>query len=187
MLILIIGDLHIPSRSYNIPALFKESLSSGKIHQILCTGNLCTKSEHEMLRKFCSDIQIVRGEFDEDDVTDCEQLQVTIGSFKIGLVSSYTVIPSNDKARLAAKARELDVDILAFGGGHQAGMFQQDGKLFLNPGSATGAFCPENPTPRPSFILINIQGVTARAYIYTLNEDGTMNVEKSDFSKEEAE
>lgn len=184
MLILVIGDLHIPSRSYNIPAIFKENLSTGKIHQILCTGNLCTKSEIEMLRKFCSDVQIVRGEFDEEDVTDCEQLSVIVGSFKIGLVSSYTLIPANDKARLAAKARELDADILAFGGGHQAGMYQRDGKLYINPGSATGAFCAENAEPRPSFILLNFQGNTCLAYIYTLTSDG-LKVDKDTFTKEE--
>jgi len=185
MLILVIGDLHIPHRAYAIPQVFKDSLSTGKIHQILCTGNLCTKSEHEMLRKFCSDIQMVRGEFDEDDVTEAETVQVTVGSFRIGLASSYTIIPSNDKERLAAKARELDVDILVFGGGQSAGMFKLDNRLYLNPGSATGAFSPENMNPRPSFILINVQGSSAIAYIYTLNEDGTMKVDKDKFSKDE--
>ena len=185
MLILVIGDLHIPHRAYTIPQQFKESLSTGKIHQILCTGNLCTKSEHEILRKICSDIQMVRGEFDEDDVTEAETVQVTVGSFKIGVVSSYTIIPFNDKSRLAAKARELDVDILVFGGGHQAGMFKMDDKLFLNPGSATGSFTPENMNPRPSFILINVQGSSAIAFVYTLLEDGTMKVDKDKFSKED--
>ena len=40
---LCIGDLHIPHRTTDIPAKFKELLKPGKIHQILCTGNLCTK------------------------------------------------------------------------------------------------------------------------------------------------
>jgi vacuolar protein sorting-associated protein 29 len=43
VLVLCIGDLHIPHRTTDIPAKFKELLKPGKIHQILCTGNLCTK------------------------------------------------------------------------------------------------------------------------------------------------
>jgi hypothetical protein len=43
VLVLCIGDLHIPHRTTDIPTKFKELLKPGKIHQILCTGNLCTK------------------------------------------------------------------------------------------------------------------------------------------------
>lgn len=184
MLILVIGDLHIPHRAYSIPQIFREALA-GKVHQILCTGNLCTKAELEMLKQFCPEIQIVRGEFDEEDVADAESLQVTVGSFKIGLASNYTIIPSNDKERLAAKARELDVDILAFGGGHSAGVFELENRLFVNPGSATGAFTADNPDARPSFILVNIQGSSAIVYTYTISEDGTMKVDKIKFSKDD--
>lgn len=43
MLILCIGDLHIPHRSSDLPQQFKELLKPGKIHSILSTGNLCCK------------------------------------------------------------------------------------------------------------------------------------------------
>jgi hypothetical protein len=43
VLVLCIGDLHIPHRTADIPQKFKELLKPGKIHQILCTGNLCCK------------------------------------------------------------------------------------------------------------------------------------------------
>lgn len=184
MLILVIGDLHIPFRGHVIPSVFRENLSGGKINKILCTGNLCTKEELESLKAFCPDIQYVRGEFDDDDLPETEQVVENIGNFKIGLVSRQTLIPSNDKARLAAKARELDVDILAFGGGHRAGVFEHNGTLFVNPGSATGAATAETPNPKPSFILIKIQGGGAQIFTYTLSEDGTTDVRKSKFSKE---
>ena len=50
MIILVIGDLHVPLRSHGIPAVFKENLGRGQIHKILCTGNLCTKDELEELK-----------------------------------------------------------------------------------------------------------------------------------------
>ena len=46
MLILCIGDLHIPHRACDLPQQFKELLKPGKIHSILSTGNLCCKVRH---------------------------------------------------------------------------------------------------------------------------------------------
>ena len=43
MLVLVLGDLHIPHRAGALPALFKKLLVPGRIQHILCTGNLCTK------------------------------------------------------------------------------------------------------------------------------------------------
>ena len=43
VLVLCIGDLHIPHRSVDLPREFKNLLVPGKVHQTLCTGNLCTK------------------------------------------------------------------------------------------------------------------------------------------------
>ena len=43
VLVLCIGDLHIPHRTVDLPTKFKALLVPGKIHHILCLGNLCTK------------------------------------------------------------------------------------------------------------------------------------------------
>jgi putative phosphoesterase len=184
MLALVIGDIHIPIRAHSIPAIFRENLSGGKVDKIFCTGNLCTKDELQFLRTFCADIQVVRGEFDDEDLPNNEQVIESIAGFKIGLVSASSIIPSNDKERLAAKARELDVDILAFGGGHRAGVFQEDGVLYVNPGSATGAFAAETQNARPSFILIRFQGSTAHTFTYILTEEGTLQIDKEKFTKD---
>lgn len=43
MLVLVIGDLHIPHRAPDLHEKFKALLVPGKIHHILCPGNLCTE------------------------------------------------------------------------------------------------------------------------------------------------
>ncbi|KAK6924982.1 Pentatricopeptide repeat [Dillenia turbinata] len=43
VLVLALGDLHIPHRAPDLPAKFKSMLVPGKIQHILCTGNLCIK------------------------------------------------------------------------------------------------------------------------------------------------
>lgn len=43
MLVLALGDLHIPHRAPDLPAKFKSMLVPGKIQHVICTGNLCIK------------------------------------------------------------------------------------------------------------------------------------------------
>lgn len=43
VLVLALGDLHIPHRAPDLPAKFKSMLVPGKIQHIICTGNLCAR------------------------------------------------------------------------------------------------------------------------------------------------
>lgn len=65
VLVLVIGDLHIPHRIHDLPAKFKKLLVPGKIQQILCTGNLCDRETYEYLRTVSPDVHVVRGDYDE--------------------------------------------------------------------------------------------------------------------------
>lgn len=107
---------------------------------------------------------------------------VQIGNFKIGLIHGHQVVPWGDLEALAAVQRQLDVDILVSGHTHQCSITQYDGKYFINPGSATGAYSSINTSPRPSFILIAVQGDEVVAFIYELvNEE--INVQRIEFIK----
>ncbi len=65
VLVLVIGDLHIPHRIHDLPLKFKKLLVPGKIQQILCTGNICDRETYEYLRTVSPDVHIVRGDYDE--------------------------------------------------------------------------------------------------------------------------
>lgn len=65
MLVLVIGDLHIPLRSHDLPAKFKKLLVQGKIGQIVSTGNVCDKETWDYLRSIAPDVRGVRGDYDE--------------------------------------------------------------------------------------------------------------------------
>jgi len=58
---------------------------------------------------------------------------------------------------------------------------QYDGKYFINPGSVTGAYSPQNPDPKASFILIAVQGSDVVAFIYEL-VDGEAVIKSLEFS-----
>lgn len=84
VLVLVIGDLHIPNLTHDLPAKFKKllvrhfiSFSSGetmsanaiqvpgKIGQIICTGNVSDKETYDYLRTIAPEVHVVRGEFDQ--------------------------------------------------------------------------------------------------------------------------
>lgn len=49
-------------------------------------------------------------------------------------------MPWGDQESLALLQRELEVDILITGHTNKFNAFEKDGKFFINPGSATGAY-----------------------------------------------
>ena len=91
VLVLALGDLHIPDGAPDLPPKFKSMLVPGKIQHIICTGNLRIKEAHDYLKTLCSDIHITRGEYDEE--TRCPETKtLTIDQFKLGLRHGHQVI-----------------------------------------------------------------------------------------------
>ncbi|KAF5309571.1 hypothetical protein D9619_012421 [Psilocybe cf. subviscida] len=182
VLVLVIGDLHIPHRVHDLPAKFKKLLVPGKIQQILCTGNVCDKETYEYLRTISPDVHVVRGDFDESGFP----LSMTIvhHPVRIGVVHGHQAIPTGDLDSLSALARQMDVDVLISGHTHVFQAIQYDNKFFVNPGTATGAWSGSfNGDPIPSFALMDIQGSVVVTYVYQLI-DGEVRVEKIEWRKE---
>ncbi|KAI5955706.1 VPS29 [Candida jiufengensis] len=173
MLTLAIGDLFIPERSIDLPPKFKKLLApqpnnyptNNKINKVICLGNIVNSTR---TLKFLYDIspqfEIIKGEFDNPN-TISQQLQFIAAernkkphtikipmynkfnhdNLKIGYTNGYQIVPRGDPLQLSAVARELDVDILIWGGTHRVEAYTLDGKFFINPGSATGAFSLDWP------------------------------------------
>jgi len=75
------------------------------------------------------------------------------------------------------------VDVLVSGHTHRFQAQEYEGRYFINPGSATGAWhgaSTEDPTP--SFALMDIQGTVIVTYVYQLIE-GEVRVEKMEYRK----
>lgn len=75
---------------------------------------------------------------------------VTVGDFKFGLCHGHQVAPWGDVDALGVLQRQMGCDILVTGHTHAFQAYEYEGKLFVNPGSATGAFTtllPYEPLP----------------------------------------
>lgn len=181
MLVLVLGDLHVPHRCNGLPAKFKKLLVPGRIQHILCTGNLCTKESFDYLKTLASDVHVVRGDFDEN-LNYPEQKVVTVGQFRIGLCHGHQMVPWGDSASLAIIQRQLDVDILITGHTHKFEAYERENKFYINPGSATGAYSSLESSVVPSFVLMDIQSATVVIYVYQIIAD-EVKVERIEYKK----
>ncbi|CAK1541448.1 unnamed protein product [Leptosia nina] len=181
MLVLVLGDLHIPHRCSSLPAKFKKLLLPGRIQHILCTGNLCTKESYDYLKTLASDVHVVRGDFDDNTIYP-EQKVITVGQFRIGLIHGHQVVPWGDEESLALIQRQLDVDILISGHTHRFEAYEHENKFYINPGSATGAYNPLFRNATPSFVLMDITSSTVVTYVYKLLGD-EVKVERIEYKK----
>ncbi|GAA5848072.1 hypothetical protein JCM3766R1_006395 [Sporobolomyces carnicolor] len=148
VLVLVLGDLHIPNRSHDLPSKFKKLLVPGKISQILSTGNVTDRETWDYLRTVAPDLRGVRGDWDETTSLP-PSMTVQHGPLKLGVIHGHQVVPLGDPEMLAATARKMDVDVLISGATHRFEAFESDNRFFLNPGSATGAFSPLWTPPPP--------------------------------------
>lgn len=117
-------------------------------------GNITNSYETlKSLYQISPSFHLVRGEYDNEEVL-LQQLSllqkkevrsvplykiVTVNNIRIGFTNGHQVVPRNDPLSLLTLSREWDVDVLVWGGTHKAEAFEMEGKLFVNPGSITGA------------------------------------------------
>ncbi|SOV09263.1 related to VPS29 - involved in vacuolar protein sorting [Ustilago sp. UG-2017a] len=162
MLVLVIGDLHIPFRAHDLPAKFKKLLVPGKIQQIICTGNVCNTDYLHYLRTIAGDVHLVKGDYD-DNPHFPSSLILNHPPLRIGVLHGHQIVPPGDTQSLAAVARAMDVDILLTGHTHRFEAFELEGRFFVNPGSATGAWHPTWPLRDPASVAALAEKAAAKA------------------------
>lgn len=168
-LVLIVSDLFIPLRTPDIDTQFKSILIPNKIQHVLCLGNIGNQATFDYLHSLSNDFHVVKGDYDINRDLP-EKKAVQIGNFNIGMIHGHQIIPMGDLEILANVQRELDCDILASGFTHQLSINTKEGKLYINPGSLSGALSPLVEDSIPSFILMALQGEEAIIYSYVLND-----------------
>lgn len=103
---------------------------------------------------------MVKGDFDIDAPNLPLSKIVTHGKLRIGFTHGHSIIPPADSDSLLIAARQMDVDVLLWGGTHKFEAYELEGKFFVNPGSATGAMSTawwsDREEPVPSFCLMDV-------------------------------
>lgn len=142
-LVLVLGDLYIPSRCSALPPEFAELLVPGKMQHVLCTGNACSKTTKDYLHTLAQEVHMVRGDFDQASIASTlpDHKILQIGAFRLLLLHGHTVLPYSDAESLAALHRQHNADIIVTGGPHHVNeVYELHGRYVVNPGSCTGAY-----------------------------------------------
>ena len=181
-LVLVVGDMFVPQRSQDIDPKFKAILIPNKLQHVLSLGNIGSRESYDWLKSLSNDFHSVRGDFDEGDMP--EKKVVNIGEFKIGMIHGHQVLPWGNENSLSSIQRELDCDILLSGHTHEINVKAVDNKLYINPGTISGAFSNIVSDPSPSFVLMVLQGTEAIIYLYVLNDrTQKFDVNKIEYTK----
>ncbi|GAB68623.1 vacuolar protein sorting 29 [Plasmodium cynomolgi strain B] len=180
-LVLLIGDFHSPMRNLGLPDCFKDLLKTDKIKHVLCTGNVGCRENLELLKNIADSVHITKGDMD-DEYDFPEDINLTIGDFKMSLIHGHQIIPWGDTNALLQWQKKYDSDIIISGHTHKNSIVRYEGKYFINPGSATGAFQPWLSQPTPSFILMAVAKSSIVVYVYE-EKNGKTNVEMSELQK----
>jgi vacuolar protein sorting-associated protein 29 len=190
-LILIMGDVHIPSRIDEIPKEIKEILDSnkGKFSRILCTGDFGTLETYEYFKSLLPkskewNFNAVKNDFQETNLSFPDSLVVKSNDYRIGIINGYQIVPWGDLTVLSALSKQMECDILVSGFTHLRGVFHFEGKWFINPGTITGAFSPLTNNPQPSFMVLFTLPDNATLYLYEFNQGSKQfDVSKIDLTK----
>ena len=102
----------------------------------------------DYLKTICSDLHVVRGEFDEGGYPETKVL--TIGEFRFGVCHGHQVVPWGDLDSLAMLSRQMDVDgAWKAVAGRAHGDAAQSAPLGLRVGVRWRELTRRHVTPRP--------------------------------------
>ncbi|PRT53580.1 Vacuolar protein sorting-associated protein 29 [Wickerhamiella sorbophila] len=182
MLILVVADAHIPDRAIDVPEQFRKLLIPGKIEKVVALGNVAGTKTQKLLRSITSDVVGVKGDMDTDLQLPLTQT-IEVENLRLGLATGLSIIPDGDPEALLIASRQMNADVVLWGGSTNVDTFELDGKFFLSPGSLTGAQSAESVSSIPSFCLLDLKGKQCVVYIYSL-EKNLVKVEKAVYTKE---
>ena len=188
-LILIMGDVHIPNRIDQIPSEIKSILekNKSKFTRILCTGNFGNIETYEWFKSLLTpghDFNCVKNDFQETNLSFPEYLTIKSNNFKVGIINGYQIVPWGDLTSLSSISKQLECDVLISGFTHVNGVYNFEGKWFVNPGTISGAFSSLNNNPSPSFMLLFTVDDIAVLYLYELDvKNKNFEVKKIELTK----
>ena len=151
------GDAHIPSRRDSIPTSFFSHIESADYSLALITGDLVRENEMRAAMPPLPTSHMVQGNMDYGRGFDFHK-QVQIDDFNILLIHGTQLRPRGNVKQLYEIATNVGADIGIHGHTHKPAIDLREGRLFLNPGTISGATGGWAGRDDASFIELEILG-----------------------------
>lgn len=149
--VLVLGDMHIPSRRDAIPDNFYQYINDSQYDMALITGDLVRESDMRAALPPLPRCFIVTGNMDFGSSYNFHE-QVQVDSFNILLLHGTQLRPRGNIEQLWEILQHIGGDIAIHGHTHQATIDLYKDRLFLNPGTITGATGGAGGRTNASFI-----------------------------------
>ncbi len=136
--VLVFGDTHIPSRRDGIPDPFYRHVKATRYDFALVTGDLVHEDAMRAALPPLPTCYIVRGNMDYNPQYDFHH-QLQIEEFQVLLLHGTQIRPRGNIKQLHEIAENVGADVTIHGHTHKADITVYRGRLFLNPGTMSGA------------------------------------------------
>jgi putative phosphoesterase len=136
--VLILGDTHIPSRRDAIPDEFYQYIKDSPYDMTLITGDLVRESDMRAALPPLSRSFIVIGNMDFGSSYNFHE-QIQIDNFNVLLLHGTQLRPRGNIEQLWEILQNINGDVAVHGHTHRAAIDLYKDRLFLNPGTITGA------------------------------------------------
>ena len=137
-LVLVFGDAHIPSRRDSIPAPFYEHIEHTSYDMALITGDLVREDDMRAALPPLPRSFIVVGNMDYGSRYNFHE-QVQLDDFNVLLMHGTQLRPRGNIKQLWEIVQEIGADVAIHGHTHTAKIEIHKDRLFLNPGTISGA------------------------------------------------
>ena len=172
---IVFGDLFIPQREASLPEEFAQYFEKGAYDFVVTSGNVTNKTLANQLKTLGKKVCMVGGGYDDATYDEVEET-IVIGSLRIHVTAA-----SDMNEVLGSQLRSNSDIVIHKNGDYFPTAFQKNDRLYISPGSATGAYSLSTPETVPSFMIIDIEETTVILYKYTL-EDGEVVVSHKKFT-----
>ncbi|MHA1924662.1 MAG: YfcE family phosphodiesterase [Candidatus Thorarchaeota archaeon] len=155
--ILVFGDAHIPSRRDSIPTSFYSHIEGKDYDLALVTGDLVRENEMRAAMPTLPTCYMVQGNMDYGGGFEFHK-QIQIDDFNILLIHGTQLRPRGSIKQLWETVMNVGADVGIHGHTHKSTIDLREGRLFLNPGTVSGATGGWAGKTDASFIELEIAG-----------------------------
>jgi vacuolar protein sorting-associated protein 29 len=154
-LVLVFGDAHIPTRRDSIPETFFDHIQQTNYDLALITGDLVRESEmRSALPSLPRSFNVV-GNMDYGSQYNFHE-QIQLDDFNVLLLHGTQLRPRGNIKQLWEIVHEIGADIAVHGHTHTSSIDLHKDRLFLNPGTISGATGGWGGKTDASFIELDV-------------------------------
>jgi len=136
--VLVFGDAHIPTRRDSIPAAFYDHIEHANYDMALVTGDLVREDDMRAALPSLPRSFIVVGNMDYGSKYNFHE-QVQLDDFNVLLLHGTQLRPRGNIEQLWEIVQQIGADVAIHGHTHSSLIEIHKDRLFLNPGTISGA------------------------------------------------